>query len=83
MVAHTEQLGSLNESASKRLKIATKGVIQQYIEAQNPDIDDDFKFIAEIGALMQAFMWQSISRDEAIERLESMKNELWDERRHK
>lgn len=80
LMAHTEQLGTLNESASKRLKIATKGVIQQYLEAQIPNIDDDFKFIAEIGALMQAFMWQSISRDEAIEKLGSMKNELWGEK---
>ncbi len=80
LMAHTEQLGTLNESASKRLEIATKGVIQQYLEAQIPNIDDDFKFIAEIGDLMQAFMWQSISRDEAIEKLGSMKNELWGEK---
>ncbi len=80
LMAHTEQLGMLNESASKRLELATYGVVQQYIEAQNRDIDDNFKFTAKIGALMQAFMWQSISRDEAIERLGAMKNELWDER---
>ena len=79
LMAHTERLGTLNESASKRLELATYGVIQQYIEAQNPNIDDNFQFTAEIGALMQAFMWQSISRDEAIGRLGVMKNELWGE----
>jgi hypothetical protein len=80
LMAHTEQFGTLNESASKRLKTATNGVVQQYIEAQNPNMDDDFKFIAEIGALMGAFMRKVISRDEALERLEVMKNELWGER---
>lgn len=80
LMAHTKRLGSLNESGSKRLKTATNGVVQQYIEAQNPDIDDDFKFIAEIGDLMQTFMRKVIPRDEALERLEVMKNELWGER---
>ncbi len=80
LTAHTEQLGTLNESASKRLKLATKGVIQQYLEAQIPGIDEHFKFSAELGAIMQAFMFQNITREQAAEKLEVMKKELWDKR---
>ncbi len=80
LTAHTEQLGALNESASKRLKLAAKGVIQQYLEVQIPNIDDDFKFSAELGAIMQAFMFQNITREQAAEKLEVIKKELWDKR---
>jgi len=80
LMAHTEQLGTLNESASKRLKLATKGVIQQYLEARIPDIDEHFKFSAELGAIMQAFMFQNITREQAAEKLKVMKKELWDKR---
>lgn len=79
-MAHTEQLGTLNESASKRLKLATKGVIQQYLEAQIPDIDEHFKFSEELSAIMLSFMWQNITREQAAEKLEVMKKELWDKR---
>ena len=34
LTAHTELLGSLNERAAQRLALVTKGVAQQYIEAQ-------------------------------------------------
>lgn len=78
--AHTEQLGPLNETASKRLNIATKGVIQQYTEMELSDIEDDFEFAAKISSLTQAFMLQNISREQAIEKLESMKEDLWGER---
>ena len=80
LMAHTEQLGTLNDSASKRLKLATKGVIQQYLETQIPDIDEHFKFSAELSAIMLSFMWQNITREQAAEKLEVMKKELWDKR---
>ncbi len=80
LMAHTEQLGPLNESASKRLETATNGVIQQYIEVELPDVDDNFEFISKIGSLTQAFMLQNISREQALEKLESVKKELWGKR---
>ena len=80
LMAHTEQLGHLSESASKRLETATNGVIQQYIEAELPDVDDNFEFISKLGSLTQAFMLQNISREQALEELESVKKELWGKR---
>lgn len=80
LMAHTEQLGTLNESASKRMKLVTNGVVQQYIEMELPDVDDNFEFFSKIDSLTQAFMLKSISQEQALERLESIKKELWGER---
>lgn len=81
--AHTKNLGPLNESASKRLETATNGVVQQYVERQKPDVDEKSKFDAALGPLMQAFMQQTISQKQAIEKLESIKKELWGEKHTK
>ena len=35
LAAHTEQLGPLNESASQRLALVTKGVVEEYFDAQS------------------------------------------------
>ena len=35
LTAHTEQLGPLDESASKRLVLVTKGVVEEYLEAED------------------------------------------------
>lgn len=35
LVAHTELLGTLDERATRRLALVTKGVVQQHFEAQN------------------------------------------------
>ena len=35
LVAHTELLGALDEQATRRLALVTKGVVQQHFEAQN------------------------------------------------
>lgn len=79
LMTHIEQLGALNESASKRLEIVTKGVIQQYIEMEIPDINDNFEFISKLGSLAQAVMLQNIPHKQALENLESVKKELWGE----
>lgn len=76
--AHTKSIGPLNENASKRLETATNGVVQQYIEIQNTDTDVEFKFDAELGALVQSFLQQNIPQEQAIEKLESIKKR-WDE----
>ena len=34
LAAHTEQLGPLDESASQRLALVVKGVVEEYLEAQ-------------------------------------------------
>ena len=37
LAAHTEQLGPLEESASQRLTLATKGVVEEFLDAQGED----------------------------------------------
>ncbi len=78
--AHTEQLGTLNKNASKRLELVAKGVIQEYIEAQNPDGKEKGKYLDGLNALMVSVMQQDIPREQAAERLESMKKALLDQK---
>ncbi len=80
LTAHTEQLGTLNESASKRLELVTKGVIQDYIEAQNPNSREKRKHLDELMALMVAVMQQDIPREQAAVKLEAMKKVLSDQK---
>ena len=37
LAAHTEELGPLEESASQRLTLATKGVVEEFLDAQGED----------------------------------------------
>ena len=38
LTAHTEQLGPLDESASQRLVLVTKGVVEEYLETQGENL---------------------------------------------
>ena len=43
LAAHIEQLGPLGESASQRLALVTKGVVEEYLEAQDDDWETKYE----------------------------------------
>ena len=43
LAAHTEQLGPLEESASQRLTLAAKGVVEEYLEAQDEGLKTKYE----------------------------------------
>lgn len=74
--AHTELLGSLDERASQRLAIATKGVVQQHFEARDErhqktlqGFEADFRQKIEAGEM---------TRKQALGALEAIKKDLSD-----
>ncbi len=84
IAAHTELLGPLNEPASQRLTLVTKGVVQQYFETQNEAQDDDFetilRFSKTLRELIEATEAGKVTREEALRKLNTMREELWDQR---
>lgn len=80
LAAHTERLGPLNENVSQRLAVVTKGIAQQYFEAQGKSQDDDFEKLNALMTLVQAIITGKMPREEALEKLNTMREELWDQR---
>ena len=77
LAAYTEQLGSLDDRASRRLSLVTKGVVEQHLEAQPEDPDERYKKAeAEI---IKAVKVGKINRREVGAKLEALKKELWQE----
>ena len=77
LAAYTEQLGSLDDRASRRLSLVTKGVVEQHLEAQPEDPDERYKKAeAEI---IKAVKAGKINRREVGAKLEALKKELWQE----
>ena len=77
LAAYTEQLGSLDDRASRRLSLVTKGVVEQHLEAQPEDPDERYKKAeAEI---IKAVRVGLINRREVGAKLEALKKELWQE----
>ena len=77
LAAYTEQLGSLDDRASRRLSLVTKGVVEQHLEAQPEDTDERYKKAeAEI---IKAVRVGLINRREVGAKLEALKKELWQE----
>ena len=77
LAAYTEQLGSLDDRASRRLSLVTKGVVEQHLEAQPEDPDERYKKAeAEI---IKAVKAGKINRREVRAKLEALKKELWQE----
>ena len=75
LAAYTEQLGSLDDRASRRLSLVTKGVVEQHLEAQPEDPDERYKKAeAEI---IKAVKVGKINRREVGAKLEALKKELW------
>ena len=74
LAAYTEQLGSLDDRASRRLSLVTKGVVEQHLEAQPEDPDERYKKAeAEI---IKAVKAGKINRREVGAKLEALKKEL-------
>ena len=74
LAAYTEQLGSLDDRASRRLSLVTKGVVEQHLEAQLEDPDERYKKAeAEI---IKAVKAGKINRREVGAKLEALKKEL-------
>ena len=71
LMAHAELLGPLDEDASRRLQLATKGIIQQYLETQGKDPGAMYR---ETNAkLMKAVEDGEITREETAEKLEALR----------
>ena len=77
VAAHTAQLGPLNKDASQHLSTAIKGVVQQYIEAQDTDPEATYRKTA--AKLTQAVKAGEITQKQADERLDALMKALWDE----
>ncbi|MDE0400022.1 MAG: carboxypeptidase-like regulatory domain-containing protein [Candidatus Poribacteria bacterium] len=80
IAAHTKLLGPLNEPASQRLALVTKGVVQQYFETQNEAQDDDFetklRFSKTITELIEAAEAGKITREKALGKLNTIREEV-------
>lgn len=84
LTAHTELLGPLDAPASQRLTLVTKGLVQQYFEMRNNAQDDDFettfRLLKTLGELMNAYEAGKITREAALRKLNTVREELWDQR---
>jgi hypothetical protein len=80
LAAYTEQLGSLDDRASRRLSLVTKGVVEQHLEAQHEDPDERYKRVERVEAeIIKAAKAGKINRREVGAKLEALKKELWQE----
>ena len=87
LAAYTEQLGSLDDRASRRLSLVTKGVVEQHLEAQPEDPDERYKIVERVEAeiaraeaeIIKAVKAGKINRREVGAKLEALKKELWQE----
>ena len=80
LAAYTEQLGSLDDRASRRLSLVTKGVVEQHLEAQPEDPDERYKRVERVEAeIIKAAKAGKINRREVGAKLEALKKELWQE----
>ena len=84
LAAYTEQLGSLDDRASRRLSLVTKGVVEQHLEAQPEDPDERYKRVERVEAeiirveaeIIKAAKAGKINRREVGAKLEALKKEL-------
>lgn len=72
LMAHTELLGPLNEDVARRLQLASKGVVQRYMETQGKDPGAMYRETA--AKLRQAVEGGEITREEAAENLEILRS---------
>ena len=77
LTAHTELLGPLDERAARRLAIVTKGVAQQYVEAQGET--PEAKYRAAEAELAKKIEAGEMTREQADVRLKIMRRDLADE----
>ena len=77
VAAHTALLGPLDKDASQHLSTAIKGVVQQYLDAQDTDPEATYRETA--AKLTQAVKAGEMTQKQADERLDALMKELWDE----
>ncbi len=72
LIAHAELLGALDKDAYRRLNLAIKGVVQQYVETQGKEPSATYR---ETDAkLRRAVEAGEITREEAAEKLEILRS---------
>ena len=74
LAAHTEQLGPLEESASQRLTLATKGVVEEYLETQGKDWNSKYEEAAK--EIHEAVAVGKMTNQEAAQKLEGLQKRL-------
>ena len=79
LAAHTEQLRPLEESASQRLALATKGVVEEYLETQGKDWNSKYEEVAK--EIHEAVAVGKLTNQEAAQKLEGLKKRLHAEER--
>ena len=71
LAAHTEQLGPLDESASQRLTLVAKGVVEEYLEARGEDWDSKYQEVTK--EIREAVAVGKMTREQAAQKLEDFK----------
>ena len=79
LAAHTEQLGPLEESASQRLTLATKGVVEEYLDAQGGDSEARYEEAEK--EIQEAVAAGKMTNHEAAQTLEGLKKRVHAEER--
>ena len=79
LAAHTEQLDSLDESTSQRLTLATKGVMEEYLETQGKDWNSKYEEVAK--EIHEAVAVGKLTNQEAAQKFEALKKRLHAEKR--
>ena len=79
LAAHTEQLGPLEESASQRLTLATKGVVEEYLETQGKDWNSKYEEVAK--EIHEAVVAGKMTNQEAAQKLEGLQKRFHAEER--
>ena len=71
LAAHTEQLGPLQESASQRLTLAAKGVVEEYLDTQGEDSEARYEEAEK--EVREAVAAGKLTREQAAQKLEGLK----------
>ena len=79
LAAHTEQLGPLEESASQRLTLATKGVVEEFLDTQGEDSEARYEEAEK--EIHEAVAVGKMTNQEAAQKLEALKKRLYAEER--
>ena len=79
LAAHTEQLGPLDETASQRLVLVAKGVVEEYLDAQDDDWETKYEEAEK--EVLEAVTVGKMTIQEAAQKLEGLRKRLSAEER--
>ncbi len=80
LTAHTERLGLQNEQDLRRLDLASAGVAHQFVETQDIYINSRVPFVEDSSNIIMAVMASSITREDAIKKLNTIAQDLQEKR---